>query len=236
MQRALSDHRGMNKFLYGPLTLALLSSVLSACGGGSPAPVPPAIPAAAATFTLGVGLGSAPWTYGAGTLTLRAYTGGATGPVIVTAPVDVTGHGTLTLPGSAGGIAEKANLPASAAVGVPLDTSGCLNELKETDPTAQALFLASGDFSTADGGVNVYERQLETMNGVITGFIIRVPTFVTRATTISGTVTCAKTKLNVDLPFSQGWNTLVFSVDTGSKEITLGVAPVSEFSFVSTTD
>lgn len=160
------------------------------------------------------------WTLGAGNVALRSFTlDKSAGAVVASGQVDALGRGTLKLPGEPQGVLEKATLPARI-VSKALSAS-CTDTFTESDPSARALMLNTGDFSTSEGGVSLY--LLPQIGD--SGFQIDVPVFVTRDDTLSGTLQCVKVGVvqKVTLPLHRGWNLMRFVIN--DDKFTLSVMP-----------
>ncbi|GHF59231.1 hypothetical protein HNQ07_003904 [Deinococcus metalli] len=209
----------MNRHLRSAALLVLVCALLSACGSsGAGTPTPAAIPGTTLSFALEEGaLGNSAWTYGAGTLTLRGLDTTNTsvpGPVIATASVNALGMGSVSLPGSAGGIVAKTNLSPKAAPQVIGDlSSSCLSTVTESAPGTQALLVTGADFASNQGGVALNEVTI-TPKGSEFVSTRHVPVFVTQDDTVSGSLKCSsKITISLDLPFKKGWNMLLVTVD-----------------------
>lgn len=204
----------MNKTF--PLVLAL-PLLLAACGGGSSTPASGPVPGADVTVQLYKTLNTG-WALGAGDVALRAFTlDKSVGTVVASGSVDALGRGTLTLPGETGGILAKATLPARIVSKVL--SSVCTDTFTETDPTARAVMLTTGDFSTSQGGTALY--LLPSLSE--TGLHFDVPLFVTRDNTLTGNLLCGEVSAPITLSLKRGWNLVRYgSVDD---KLSLSVVP-----------
>ena len=220
--------------------LLTLSAALTACGGGG-APTPASIPGASLNVALETGmLGNSAWTYGAGTLTLRTLDTTNTsvpGPVIATASVNALGTGTVTLPGSAQGVLAKTNLsPKAAPQAIGNLSSVCLEDLTESAPGTQALFVTGADFTSTQGGVALNEVTI-TASGSSYVSTRHVPVFVTQDDTVSGSLKCDNAiSGTVNLPFKKGWNMMFMTIDFKTQTFSIGLDSATALHYLPVTN
>ena len=199
-----------------PLATLTLCAVLCACGRGG-TPQATATPAKSLSVTLNAGSrGDQPWTSGAGTFAIFASNSTTPITAIATASVNSAGTATLALPTSATGIESKTT--ASPKAGLAGLSAGCASTLTETAPTAQAAYLDSAGFMSAQGGT-----PLREYTATVSGSMLRYPVYVTQDDTVTGQLTCGAAAYTVNLPYKRGWNVLVLTNNATSGTYTIGL-------------